>query len=40
MWVGEEGGGGALDEQWEAAAEDFSVPVEEIKGLHPVWLMS
>lgn len=28
--------GGALDEQLEAAAEDFSIPVEEIKGLHPV----
>ena len=31
---------GKLEKQWGAAAEDSSVPVEEIKGLHPVWLMS
>lgn len=29
-----------LEKQWGSAAEDSSVPVEEIKGLHPVWLMS
>lgn len=42
------GGGQKKEEEWgrvegnvrQAAAEDSSVPVEEIKGLHPVWLMS